>query len=194
MLHSLPFLDDNNCKTWTRQGSLNNDNNVPIWSESTRICSEIDRMKYILSLFALLLVLGHVHGFSRDGLRRSVRKSVRAYSTPQRPYKNFDDMLGQLDCPVLVDFYAQWCGPCKMMQPVLEDIAGRMADKIKVAKVDTDKSPRLGAKYEVEALPTLILFNKGQVVERFIGYMTADELEYAVNGVLTRLANAPSGA
>ena len=119
---------------------------------------------------------------------------MRAYSTPQRPYKNFDDMLGQLDCPVLVDFYAQWCGPCKMMQPVLEDIAGRFADKIKVAKVDTDRSPKLGAKYEVEALPTLILFNKGQVVERFIGYMTADELEYAVNGVLTRLENAPSGA
>ena len=103
-------------------------------------------------------------------------------------------MLEQLDVPVLVDFYAQWCGPCKMMQPVLEDIAGRMEDKIKVAKVDTDKSPKLGAKYQVDALPTLILFNNGQVVERFIGYMTADELEYAVNGSLQRLAQAPPGA
>ena len=78
-----------------------------------------------------------------------------------------------------------------MMQPVLEDIAGRMEDKIKVAKVDTDKSPRLGARYQVEALPTLILFNKGEVVERYIGYMTADELEYAVQTSLNRLANAP---
>ena len=148
----------------------------------------------LILLLALGLVLTQVCGFSRGIIRRSVRTSTRAYSTPSRPYKNFDDMLGQLDCPVLVDFYAQWCGPCKMMQPVLEDIAGRLAEKIKVAKVDTDKSPKLGAKYEVEALPTLILFNKGQVVERFIGYMTADELEYAVNGVLTRLENAPSDA
>jgi thioredoxin 1 len=101
-------------------------------------------------------------------------------------------MLSQLECPVLVDFYAQWCGPCKMMQPVLEDIAGRMDDKIKVAKVDTDRSPRLGARYQVEALPTLILFNKGEVVERYIGYMTADELEYAVQTTLNRLAQAPS--
>ena len=147
----------------------------------------------IYLLLAVLLALGQVRGFCR-GVWLSSRRTIRAYSTPQRPYKNFDDMLEQLDVPVLVDFYAQWCGPCKMMQPVLEDIAGRMEDRIKVAKVDTDKSPKLGAKYQVDALPTLILFNNGQVVERFIGYMTADELEYAVNGSLQRLAQAPPGA
>ena len=92
---------------------------------------------------------------------------------------------------MLVDFYAQWCGPCKMMQPVLEDIAGRMEDEIKVAKVDTDKSPRLGGRYQVEALPTLILFNKGEVIERYIGYMTADELEKAVKKTLLRISSQP---
>lgn len=81
-------------------------------------------------------------------------------------FKNFDEMLEQLDVPVLVDFYAQWCGPCQMMQPVLEDLASRLDSVARVAKVDTDKSPRLASRYQVEALPTLILFHKGKVIER----------------------------
>lgn len=110
-----------------------------------------------------------------------------SYKSPTRlAFKTFDEMLVELEVPVLVDFYAQWCGPCKMMVPVLEDIAGRMENDIKVAKVDTDKSPNLGHRYQVEALPTLILFNKGQVLDRYVGYMTADELEKAVKSTLKR--------
>ena len=107
-----------------------------------------------------------------------------------RRFKNFDEMLEQLDVPVLVDFYAQWCGPCVMMQPVLEDVAGRLENEAKVAKVDTDKSPRLGAKYQVEALPTLILFYKGQVVERYVGYRSADDLEKEVRRDIARCKSA----
>lgn len=129
-------------------------------------------------------------GFRPARTHQTRIQSSKLYSG-ERPFKNFDDMLGQLECPVLVDFYAQWCGPCKMMQPVLEDIAGRMEDEIKVAKVDTDKSPRLGGRYQVEALPTLILFNKGEVIERYIGYMTADELEKAVKKTLLRISSQP---
>ena len=99
-------------------------------------------------------------------------------------------MMEQLEVPVLVDFYAQWCGPCVMMQPVLEDVAGRLENEAKVAKVDTDKSPRLGARYQVEALPTLILFYKGQVIDRYVGYRNADELEREVRASMTRLKNA----
>ena len=147
-----------------------------------------------IKAFSGARVLYHARVRPTSSIVSAPRSSeLRLHSTPQqKPFKNFDDMLSQLACPVLVDFYAQWCGPCKMMQPVLEDIAGRMDDKIKVAKVDTDRSPRLGARYQVEALPTLILFNKGEVVERYIGYMTADELEYAVQTTLNRLAQAPS--
>lgn len=119
--------------------------------------------------------------------------SFRIRSTFQRPiikplqdaqkFTSFDDMLEKIDRPVLVDFFALWCGPCKMMVPVLEEIAGRMENDVKVAKIDTDKYPRLGSRFQVEALPTLILFNKGQVVDRYIGYMNADDLEVAVKKV-----------
>ena len=105
-------------------------------------------------------------------------------------YKNFDDMLTNIDKPVLVDFYAEWCGPCKMMQPVLQDVALRLENVARVAKVDTDKSPRLGNRFQVEALPTLILFNKGEIVEKFIGYRSADELEQVVRDALSRLQSA----
>eukprot|EP01041_Mallomonas_annulata_P006075 gene6075-12260_t len=101
----------------------------------------------------------------------------RLMSKKYAQFKNFDEMLEKLEVPVLVDFYAQWCGPCVMMQPVLEDVAQRLESVARVAKVDTDKSPKLGSRYQVEALPTLILFNKGKEIERFVGYRTADELE-----------------
>ena len=74
-------------------------------------------------------------------------------------------MLTRIEVPVLVDFYAQWCGPCVMMQPVLETLASRLGDEARVAKVDTDKSPRLGSRYQIEALPTLVLFHKGNVLK-----------------------------
>ncbi|KAJ1433784.1 thioredoxin-like protein [Ochromonadaceae sp. CCMP2298] len=74
-----------------------------------------------------------------------------------------------------------------MMQPVLEDVANRLDNVAKIAKVDTDKSPRLGNRFQVEALPTLILFSKGKVVERFMGYRSADDLEAEVKAALARL-------
>ena len=107
--------------------------------------------------------------------------------TSLNQYKNFDEMLEQVDVPVLVDFYAVWCGPCVMMGPVLEQVAGKLEGVAKVAKVDTDKSPKLAARYQVEALPTLILFYKGQVLDKFLGYMPADELEKVVRVAINRI-------
>ena len=75
-----------------------------------------------------------------------------------------------------------------MMVPVLEEVAQRLEGKAKIAKVDTDKSPKLGGRYKVEALPTFILFYKGQEMERILGYRTADEMEEQINGVLARIA------
>lgn len=77
-----------------------------------------------------------------------------------------------------------------MMQPVLEEVASRMEGVARVAKVDTEKSPKLAARYQIEALPTLVVFHKGEVVERLMGYRSADELEYEMKGILKRLDSA----
>jgi thioredoxin 1 len=71
---------------------------------------------------------------------------------------------------VLVDFYADWCGPCKMMAPVIEQIAGEYGDRVEVGKLDTDANPGVAMRYQVMGIPTLGLFNGGQLVDRLVGY------------------------
>ncbi|NIJ14378.1 thioredoxin 1 [Saccharomonospora amisosensis] len=79
-----------------------------------------------------------------------------------------DDVLGS-DKPVLVDFWATWCGPCKMVAPVLEEIATEHGDKLRVAKLDVDENPNTARDYQVMSIPTLILFKGGRPVKQIIG-------------------------
>lgn len=72
---------------------------------------------------------------------------------------------------VLVDFFATWCGPCKMLSPVLEGVAEKMKDKVTIVKVDVDRSPDLAAKFGVMSVPTMIMFKNGRQVDAFFGYM-----------------------
>ncbi|MGH3438512.1 MAG: thioredoxin [Sciscionella sp.] len=78
------------------------------------------------------------------------------------------DVLGS-DKPVLVDFWATWCGPCKMVAPVLEEIAGQHAEKITIAKLDVDANPAIARDYQVMSIPTLILFQDGKPVKQIVG-------------------------
>ena len=91
-----------------------------------------------------------------------------------RPVKvtqdDFDDTVLKASVPVLVDFYADWCGPCKMVAPLVDELAHQHIGKILVAKVDTDRAPEVAAKYDIRSIPTLIIFRDGAEVERSIGF------------------------
>lgn len=93
---------------------------------------------------------------------------------------NFHDMING-DKPVLVDFYADWCGPCKMMAPVLSDVAKQLGDKAKIVKVDVDKNPRASAVYKIQGVPTFILFKKGEIKWRQSGVIQASHLLDVIN-------------
>lgn len=82
--------------------------------------------------------------------------------------------------PVLVDFFAEWCGPCKMLKPVLEEFASNNNGKVKVIKVDVDKNPSAAGVYKIMGVPTMILFKNGNPVWRTSGYMTAAQIQSAI--------------
>jgi thioredoxin 1 len=89
---------------------------------------------------------------------------------------NFEAEVTQSQKPVLVDFWAEWCGPCKMIAPVLDEIAKEKGDSVKVGKIDIDKNQSLSFKYNVRAIPTLLFFKNGQVVDQVTGMTSKKDL------------------
>lgn len=94
----------------------------------------------------------------------------------KQTFKSFDDMLANTEQPVLVDFYATWCGPCQMMVPILSQVSAQLKDKLQVVKIDTDKYPAIASQHQIQALPTLVLFKGGEPVKRIEGVVSAEQL------------------
>lgn len=92
----------------------------------------------------------------------------------------FQETINQ-DKPVLVDFFATWCGPCKTMLPILDDLKKRVGENASIIKIDVDKNPQASSAYQVRGVPTLILFKSGKILWRQSGVVTATELEKLIN-------------
>jgi thioredoxin 1 len=91
--------------------------------------------------------------------------------------ENFKTTVDTSTVPLLVDFWAPWCGPCKAITPILEELAGEMAGKLGIGKLDVDENGEVAAQFNVRAIPTLILFKDGQVAEQFVGLVGKSDLK-----------------
>lgn len=94
---------------------------------------------------------------------------------------NFESEVLQADEPVLVDFWAEWCQPCRMLAPVIDELAGEYSGKAKVGKLDTDSNREVAMKYGISAIPTVILFKDGEVHKKFVGLTPKDQFKVALD-------------
>ena len=96
---------------------------------------------------------------------------------------NFETEVLNAEQPVLVDFWAEWCGPCRMLAPTIDKIADAYAGKVKVGKLDTDANREIAMKYQISAIPTILLFKGGQVAQKFVGMKREQEFKEAIDSL-----------
>ena len=103
------------------------------------------------------------------------------YQTTQITDTNFNELVVKSELPVLIDFYADWCGPCKILGPIIDELAEEYDGKALVAKVNTQTNPQLSQHFQIKSIPTLLVINKGELVERYQGLVPKPNLEEILN-------------
>ncbi|MDI4657617.1 thioredoxin [Xanthobacter autotrophicus] len=98
--------------------------------------------------------------------------------------QNFEQDVLQSSAPVIVDFWAEWCGPCRMVAPILEEVSGEMGEKIRIVKLNVDENPATASKYGIMSIPTLLLFKDGKIASRQVGAAPKAKLVQWINAAI----------
>lgn len=112
------------------------------------------------------------------------------FTTTQVTDDNFSELVGKAKVPVLIDFYADWCGPCKILGPFIDELAEEYEGKALVVKVNTEVNPGLSQHFKIKSIPTIMFFNRGQAVERFKGLIPKPNLEEILNHYISENVKA----
>ncbi len=112
-------------------------------------------------------------------------KKKPKYPTTQITDVNFNELVGSSKVPVLLDFYASWCGPCKVLGPVIDELAEEYEGRALVAKVNTEVNPQLSQHFKIKSIPTIMFVNNGKVVERFQGLVSKPNLEEILDAYIS---------
>lgn len=100
---------------------------------------------------------------------------------------NFESEVVKSDVPVIIDFYADWCGPCQMMGPVFEELSGEYEGKLKFVKLSTEENPRVAEQFDVKGIPCLIVVNRGEEVDRIVGFNPKDQLRAKIDEIVGKI-------
>ncbi len=132
--------------------------------------------------------LDHIREMKKEKILKEIIRSspnMNAASTPvQLDAKTFDSTIKGSKIPILVDFWAPWCGPCRMVAPILERIAEKYRGRLLIGKVNTDDHPALAQRFNITGIPTMIIFDKGQAVKQIVGAMPENRLSDEIEKLL----------